>query len=258
MERVKTELNARRDALLKNISSQSTTGTVNESKLADQVLAKIDAINKKIDQKATRTKNMQSLLDQFNTHFEKLSLHCKRIAFKLDHIDVSAGQLCDASLASSSSTKLSRVGPTSDSFSRSLELVDEMRSDLRQNEANILDKVLKPCLDQLETQFLGDLLAADRLEQLKNDLDELKVDIEHLDAACDQKWALLNEAMKSFLDYGDRRGRFDAWLNAFEIKINHFEPVAINLEIVEKQFEQLQQAIDDYEKKSSELDDLNK
>lgn len=250
-------MNARREALVKNLSAQ--TAAVNDSKIADQVLAKIDAISKKIDQRAAKTKNMQNVLDQFNTHFEKLSMHCKRIAFKIDHINVTSGQLCETSKAmKSNSSSSTSSSPTSESFERSLSLVDEMRSDLRTNEANILDKVLKPCLEQLESQYLGDVLSVDRFEQLSTDLNELKSDIDQLDGACEHKWTLLNEVMKNFLEYNEQRGRFDAWLNAFEVKINHFEPVAINLEIVEKQFEQLQQAIDDYEKKSKDLDEFNK
>lgn len=249
-------MNARREALVKNLSAQ--TSAVNDSKIADQVLAKIDAISKKIDQRAAKTKNMQNVLDQFNTHFEKLSMHCKRIAFKIDHINVNSGQLSDTSKAAAAAAAKSSTSPTSESFERSLALVDEMRSDLRTNEANILDKVLKPCLEQLESQYLGDVLSADRFEQLSVDLSELKSDIDQLDGACEHKWTLLNEVMKNFLEYNEQRGRFDAWLNGFETKINHFEPVAINLEIVEKQFEQLQQAIDDYEKKSKDLDEFNK
>lgn len=264
LDQIKTELSVRREALVKNMSSQQGVVLSDSSKIADQVLAKIDAISRKIDQRAAKTKSLNSLLDQFNTHFEKLSLHCKRIAFKIDHINVGSGQLADTSSGQSRSKISASSSPTSESFERSLALIDEMRSDLRANEANILDKVLKPCLEQLESQYVmgsggeQQLLSAEKFEQLSGDLSELKSDIDQLDGACEQKWALLSECMKNFLDYSDRRGMFDAWLNGFEIKINHFEPVAINLEIVEKQFEQLQAAIDDYEKKSKDLDDFNK
>lgn len=224
--------------------------------MVEQVLNKIEAVSKRIEQRTTKAKNLQSLLDQFSTSYEKMSLQCKRMAFKLDNIDVSSGQLIDSTSASAA---LSSRVPTSESFRRSLQMVDEIRSELRQSEVNLLDCVLRPCLEQLESlEYLGDLLTVERFEALNADLNDLKSDVEQLDAACDQKWALLNEAMKSFVEFADRKNCFDAWLNAFEVKINHFEPVAINLEIVEKQFEQLQQAIDDYEKKSNDLEELNK
>lgn len=249
-------MNARKDALVKNLSTQPSS---NDSKIVEQVLAKIDSISKKIDQKASKTKHLQNLLDQFNTNYEKLSLHCKRLAFKLDNIDISTGQLCDSTKAASANKPSGHHKlPTNDSLNRSLQLIDEMRSDLEQNEVQILDKLLKPCLEQLESQFSGDLLSTDKLDALNTDLNELRCDIEQLGAACDQKWADLNHVKQCFEEYVAKKGDFEVWLNTAELKINKFDPVAIDLEVVEKQFEQLQQAMDDYDGKSQDLDNLNR
>lgn len=244
-DRIKSELISRKEALVKNLVANESS-----KKIVDQLINRIDSVNKKLDFKSNRIKNLQNLLENFNTNYEKLNLYSKRLANKLECLDISSGQLMDSRTQQIKSNKT----PSLESVQESIKLVEDLKSDIEENEENCLNKILKPLLKQIETQFAGEI----NLEKLETNLEELKIDLNKLILSCVQKLKELEELKQELENYSNLKQKIDIWLNTMEANICNFEPIGMEIEFVEKQYEQLDNLLKDYENKSLDLKEFNK
>jgi hypothetical protein len=240
-DRIKNELQSRKELLLKNSPQDGQSG----NEMINQLIQKIDHARESIEIKASKTKILQSLLEQYNKNYDVLNKYFKESSTKLERIDINS---------STSSAKL----PHSLLIQNSMQYVQEIRDGLVDTQQTLLNQILTPCLNEILNNFVvNNLFSHDQYEQLEADLSDLKADFEGLIALTESKqneMAALNECS---VRYGEMKRDFEEWLQAIELKIQMFEPIAIDIEVVEKQYDQLQTAIDEYQVKATDSESLN-
>ena len=243
-ERIKSELSSRKELLLKNLPSDSSI---------DQIIQKIDLINESIDIKASKSRILQSLLEQYSKNYDILNKYFKESANKLEKIDI----INDASSSLSSSNKSNTKPAHFVLIKNCIQLIGEIKAGLVDTEQTLLEQILQPCLREIENSFVPDLFGQDQFRQLDQDLNDLKHDYNHLINLSQAKMNELATMSEMAVKYAQLKGDFEKWLQSIELKIHMFEPIAIDIEIVEKQYDQLQAAINEYDVKSSDLNNLN-
>ena len=248
-DRLRSELSSRKEALLKNLTG---THDVSSNKMIDQLLDKIGEINHKIDLKSNQSKNLQSLLDEFNANYDSLLKFSKKCANKLESIDMVNGGVLN------SKQELETKPTHSQSISNTIQFIQSIQAEIKQNESSILDGVLKPCLAKIESNYVPSLYSKELYQSLELDLNELQLNIDQLLSYTDIKLKELDAMHGCATKYSDSKSSFETWLQTIELKIHSFEPIAIDMEIVENQYEQLQAALSEHEAKSKELDELNR
>ena len=83
MDKLKSELDSRKDALVNSIPPSDFS----TNKMVDQLLEKIEFINANIDAKASKAKMLESFLDSLSENYDKISHTCKSCSHKLETSD---------------------------------------------------------------------------------------------------------------------------------------------------------------------------
>ena len=133
--------------------------------------------------------------------------------------------------------------------------IKEIQADLKKNLA--LFSEIQACMNEIESQFVPDAYNAGQFQGLLKKVTDLRFEHDDLVALTQTKHADSNTMHECGLKYSQLKSNFDKWIQSMEVKIHAFEPIAIDVEIVEGQYEQLQTAINEYEQKASDLDELN-
>ena len=87
IEKIRSELDSRKEALTKNLSSND----YNAKRVVEQLIDKIDFLSDKIDTKASKAKSLQHFLSKFEENCDKLDNNAKSCANKLESNDALKG-----------------------------------------------------------------------------------------------------------------------------------------------------------------------
>lgn len=231
-ERIKADLMSRRDILVKSLSNDSS-----QNKQLEQLLAKIDSVSKQMEQKAGSQKSLQLKLQAFHSECDRLSAFYATSQAMLSSIDVIHGRVGDESSVSRADC-IQRV----EALSVRVDSVEKPKIE-----------ELNQMLTDAKYKFWPDVLTDMKLKSLQMNVIELEERLGQLASAAQVKIAELQHVHDHSEKWSAIMTGFEGYVNATEGQVLAFEPIAIDIEIVAKQLEQLQSMQKEYEVKSHDL-----
>ena len=141
------------------------------------------------------------------------------------------------------------------SFLNSIKFAEQVQHELNQNKK--LFSETQTLLNEIESQFVPETFTAFSHQGLVTKLANIQCEHDDLIALVQEKLADFRSLYDLGLKYTQAKGNIDQWIQSMEAKIHSFEPIAIDVEIVEAQYEELQTALNEYELKTPDLSELN-
>jgi len=229
-ERLLNDLNARKDMLL------SKTCDSSQNKLEiQQIIEKLESILNQIQTKNLKTKSLQTLMDEFNSNYEHLNLFIRNLYVKFEEIEKNIRQ--------------------PESILNVIEQIYLLENSVKEN--NKVDEQLQPCIEKMRANFCPELISSEKLKLLEQDSNELKINFENLTHICDAQIEELNKIHNYKLKYNDLRVKLGEWLHEAELKTLQYEPIAVDPDTIERQYDLLQADSNEYDSKLIEFTELN-
>lgn len=224
-DRLKAEIQTRKQLLIKSFPRDEATGQL------EQLINKIDSLATEIDLKAENQQKLDNILSRIHSEHSKLSEFCKQELRKLNTL---------------------QLGPIKDTIKTVEDLEAQVNAIERPKCQN-----LSSALSDAKYKFWPDVLTDDKLKSVQHSITELENNLNQLAESAQMK---MND-LQNIHDYSTKhrtlKDRFEAYLQQTEESIFKFEPIAVDVELIEGQCNQLEDIISDYENKSHDLDELN-
>ena len=245
-ERLRGDVAARRDALLKAQSKLEVGGGQSRTKAtatsSDQLLTKLEAVSRKLEQKVGRHKQLQSMLDQFSTGYERLCMQWNRVANRLEVVDAAA--------------ILTTTSPLSLVQSQ-LKQCEDIEREL--TESVDLKVALDTCVAQIENlPFLEEVFTRPKLDTILKDVADLALDMDNLKTLTSSRLVDLAQTRDQLASLGENKAEFERWLHATETSLAAMQPVSILAPAnFETQLAELGRLVAEHTAKLVELDSLS-
>jgi len=244
IDRVRSDLDTRRAALLKNLS-----GDPEAKEHLDKLIATIDATVKDLDKKANGHRSLQASLAGFNAEYERLNSYVHAKWAKLDAVDVLTGQF-------EAGDKGGKQVPQIQAIKSCIQQVEALVREASEVEEPKVEAGLKVTLSDVKYKFWPEILCDEKLRFYQENVDELASRFRQLNEHGLAKVNELQTVSDYSLKYGQLKTSFEVYLTKAEAEVLSFEPIGIHLNVINGQVDTLQKLIGEYESKSACLSEL--
>jgi hypothetical protein len=244
IDRVRSDLDTRRAALLKNLS-----GDPEAKEHLDKLVATIDATVKDLDKKATGHRSLQTSLAGFNAEYERLNSYVHAKSAKLDAVDVLTGQF-------EAGDKNGKQVPQIQAIKSCIQQVQALVREASEVEEPKVEACLKVTLSDVKYKFWPEILCDEKLRFYQENVDELASRFTQLNEHGLAKVNELQTVSDYSLKYAQLKTSFEVYLTKVEAEVLSFEPIGIHLNVVNGQVDTLHKLIGEYESKSACLSEL--
>ena len=192
-ERLRADLKARKEILLSKTTGLDSS-TINNKCEIQQIIEKLETVLNLIEMKTLKTKNLQALMDEFNSNYENLNLFIRNAYVQFEEIERNTKQP-DQSI---------------------IEQIYSLETSVKEN--NKIDDQLKPCIEKIRAQFSPELISSEKLKLLEQDSFDLNLNFENLSHICAAKIDELNKIQNLTTNYNDLRLKLNEWLHEARLK----------------------------------------
>ena len=219
LKHLKQDLETRKEYLTQNLNSK------NNSQHREQI-ERYNSLLNSINKQHESFKLIGELLENFEKTYIDLDEFCKNCACKIDtvnHLDRHQEPNYDSTIG----------------------VLGDINNDLKSKSKQL--KHLESILSSIEIKVHENKISSKfDLSSLNEDLVEIQSNFEQLNTIINLKvndLVLLNNTKQKYIEV---KGKCEKWLKDMELKVHTFDPLAIDIEIIERQYNELENLLELY------------